>query len=320
MLKDRTANIDLSGIIPLSFPAEIAVETHNYCNLRCIVCPYESMKRSKGSMAPALFRKIIDEVVKESPETRIWPAIMGEPFLDPNMISYFKYAFEAGFRRLHVNTNGTFMGEKEAIALLDFHVESVYIAIDALTEKTFNLVRPGGNFSQTCDNVKKLIQLCNKTPGYKPEVVVQFIVMDENEEEVESFEKYWLNEGAVVKLRLRQGWGTVRDHPDLGKNITNRIPCPWLLRTMNIHWTGHVTQCDADYEENYPAGDINTSSIKDAWHDELLLRRQRQWNNDFSFPLCEKCMDWAAGRALFNYPTESGDAIQQRFSLGMKKV
>ncbi|MBU1340783.1 MAG: radical SAM protein [Proteobacteria bacterium] len=317
-LKGRKPKIDDSGLVRLPFPAEIAIETHSYCNFRCIICPYSAMKRPKGIMSKKLLHKIIDEVAKESPDTRLWFAIMGEPLMDKNIISHLKYAKENGAHRLHLNTNGTFLEEQIAKDLADIEVESVYIAIDALSPEIFDKVRPGGDFQRIMRNVENFIKLRNEHPTCNTEIVVQFIVMDENSHEVESFHHYWSKKGVVVKIRLRQGWGVNVDAPDLKNAKIDRFPCPWLIRTMNVHWTGKVTQCDVDFEEEYSAGDINHQTIKDIWDSELSKRRERHWNYDFEHSLCLNCQDWAAGRAEFLYPNAESKKNAPRWSIGEK--
>ena len=316
VLKNRKAKIDRDGLVRLPFPAEIAIETHGYCNFKCIVCPYPTLERKKVKMEMWLYQKIIDEVARESPYTRLWLAIMGEPLMDKKIIPRIRYANEHGARRVHLNTNGTFLEGALAEELLQSGVESVYVAIDAINEETFNKVRPGGDFNRVKRNLENFLKLREKNQGKGPEIVAQFIVMDENASEIDQFHDYWLKQGAVVKLRLRQGWGQEISTPDLDKIALERIPCPWLVRTMNIHWTGHVTQCDPDYEEHYPAGDLNHQSIKEVWGGELAHRREHHWTGNFSHPLCVDCKDWSSGRADFDYPNENAKKVAPRWSPG----
>lgn len=318
MIKDRKPKIDYSGLVRIPFPAEIAIETHSYCNFCCVVCPYLTMKRPKGKMQRELFHKIVDEVARESPETRLWLAIMGEPLMDKNIVSYVKYAHDHGAQRVHLNTNGTFLEGQLVKDLLDAGLESVYVAMDAFTSDTYAKVRPGGDFSRVTRNVENILNLRAQNSRSKPEIVVQFIVMNENGAEVEEFKNYWLERGAVVKIRLRQGWGQDISAPDLQEVNIERFPCPWLLRTMNIHWCGRVTQCDVDFEERFSAGDFNHQSIKEIWDGELAQRREQHWAGDYQHPLCSGCRDWAAGRAEFFYPNPESQTTAPRWSLGQK--
>src|SRR3989338_7530331 len=65
----------------LPFPADVIVEVTSYCNLRCIICPYPTLKRPKGDMSFEVFKKIVDEIAREDPSAGLWVAIMGEPLI-----------------------------------------------------------------------------------------------------------------------------------------------------------------------------------------------------------------------------------------------
>lgn len=80
-------------------------------------------------------------------------------------------------------------------------------------------------------------------------MIIQFIVMEEIEHEVEAFQRHWLSKNAVVKVRPNLAWGTGVTAANLNLPESERtFPCPWLTRTVSIHWTGKLAQCDADFE------------------------------------------------------------------------
>ena len=43
---------------------KIYVEITNHCNLNCIMCNNDKLKRKRGFMDISLYKKIIDEIVK----------------------------------------------------------------------------------------------------------------------------------------------------------------------------------------------------------------------------------------------------------------
>jgi radical SAM protein with 4Fe4S-binding SPASM domain len=140
----------------------------------------------------------------------------------------------------------------------------------------------------------------------RPKLIVQFIVMDENESEVEAFRTYWLAKNAIVKIRPKLGWGTGVKAENLNlENSERTFPCPWLTRTVSIHWNGKFGQCDADFEGQYSPGDIRTQTISEVWNGELAKRREKHLAGDFSHDLCTTCKDWQAGRSAFYYPESS---------------
>lgn len=289
-----------------TFPVDIIIEVTAYCNLQCIMCPQKSLKRDKGEMSLDTFKKIIDEVSIENPKARIWLAIMGEPLLiGDNLVKMISYAKSKGLHSIHLNTNANNLTNDVSLKLIDSGLTEILVGLDAFTQETYEKIRIHGDFDKTVSNINFLLKNIKDQQKQLPKVVMQFIVMDENEHEVELFKNYWLQQNTIVKIRPKLGWGTGVEAKNL--NLPDSIrdfPCPWLTRTISIHWSGRVAQCDADYEAEYSPGDINKESIKEIWSKELAKRREKHWQNDFSHELCSKCKDWQAGRSSFYYPDD----------------
>jgi len=290
------------------FPVDVIVEVTRHCNLRCIMCPYPKLKRARGEMGFETFRKIADEVAMENPSTRIWLAIMGEPLLvKDRLFAMIRYAKDRGLQEINLNTNAVYMTGEVSGKLIESGVDKILVSIDAATQKTYDGIRVGGNFEIVVSNVENMLMLKKAGKLDKPEIIAQFIVMDENESEVESFKQYWLDKGAVVKIRPKLGWGDAVESKilNIAEQNTDRFPCSWLTRTVSIHWDGSFAQCDADHEGLYSPGDFNKQTIKELWDGEIARRRERHWALDFDFEPCKHCKDWLAGRSYFYYPAET---------------
>lgn len=297
----RIPQIDKEGIVRLEFPVDVIIETCGYCNLACIMCPYPTLKRKKGEMEFPLFKKIVDEVSQHGKDTRVWLAIMGEPLMGKQFCRMVDYASSLNLD-LHLNTNATFLEGQCLDTIVNSNINKVIVSIDASTKKTYDIIRKNGDYDRVEKNIRALLSQIQKKPSNKPDVIVQFIVMDENAQEMEEFKRKWLEFGAIVKLRLRLGWGQGVEAKDLKNAKIERFPCPWLLRQISIQWNGVVNQCDGDYEGHYCMGNLNEQSIRDIWHGEFRRRQDRHWANDFTHPLCKDCHDWSCGRAEFHYP------------------
>jgi len=251
-----------------------------------------------------LFRKIADEIASENPETDLWLALMGEPLIKPDrLLAMIRYAKLKGIRHVHLNTNACLMLEDISAQLIESGLDEIIVGLDAFTEATYRKIRVGGDFAQTVNNLEILLRKRQEKGGAGPKLIVQFIVMNENEGEVEAFRRYWSRKNAVVKIRPKLGWGTGVKAENLNLDSSERtFPCSWLTRTVSIHWNGKFGQCDADFEGQYSPGDIRTQTIKEVWNGELAKRREKHWAGDFSHDLCRNCRDWQAGRSTFFYP------------------
>lgn len=281
------------------FPLEVIVETVSHCNLSCIMCPQPKITRERGYMPLGMFEKIVDEIKEVSPKTRIWPAIMGEPLMDPTILDKLSYAAEA---KLHIclNTNAMLLTPEMSKVLVDIGVKDFYVGLDAMFPATYAKIRVDGDFSSVVRNTIALINEAKKTDA---EVCVQFIDMEENDSEMKQFISFWTGVGAVVKVRPRLGWGLGVDTDGLVLSDAERdFPCPWLNRTISIHWNGAVVQCDADWDDKDVVAHFPEKSIKQIWDSELAEKRERHMNLDFDFGNCKDCKDWQAGKSYFYYP------------------
>ncbi|MEI6816423.1 MAG: radical SAM protein [Bacteroidota bacterium] len=279
------------------FPQVVIIETIAGCNLKCIMCPEKDLSRPQGKMKFPLFKKIIDEISVENPDAEVWMPIMGEVFMmKERVFDLIEYAKSKGLTKIFMNSNFVLF-EKSWIDRLDSSgLNKLTVGLDAATKETYEKIRVDGDFDKVEENIKALIEAKTKGKLKNLEVTLQFIVMEENENEEELFKTKWMDKGFTIKVRHRLGWGTAVESPALClPNEGREIPCPWLMRTMSIHQDGHVAQCDAVWDGQFYEGDLNTTTIKEIWLGSLLAKRNRHLNNDFDMDPCRDCKDWQCG-------------------------
>ena len=287
------------------FPKMVIVEICGVCNLRCIMCPYSQLKREKGRMEWSTYTKIVDEIAEKSSGTQLWLAIMGEPLLlETDLYNFIAYAKRKGIKEVILNTNGTLLTPQIYRELAVAKLDMIIIGLDAATGGTYSRIRAGGNYEKVKRNMLEILKLDG------PKTVLQFIVMNENATELEEFKDFWLQRGAILKVRKKLAWGNTIKVEDLDTPSTSheRTPCPWLMRTMSIHWSGKVAQCDGDYEGIFSPGNVNYQSIEEIWQGELKKKRDMHWNHRFDYPPCNVCMDWQAGLSDWYYPCKIENA------------
>lgn len=285
------------GIKMHDFPVNMIIETTSFCNLKCSMCAQPSMLRPKGNMEFRTFKKIADEVAEIRPETILWLDLFGEPLINvDNLISMIRYAKAIGLKDVRLSTNGLLLTKRVSELLVVSGLDYIAISVDAHSSRTYEKIRVGGDFRTLMHNIIQILHDRNRVES-PLKIVTQFIVMEENEAEVDSFKKYWLDQGAVVRIRPKMSWRNTVKADNLNLTSKDRYPCPWLMREMPIHWTGKVAQCSFDYEGEYSPGDVNKQSIKEIW-EETLERRTSHMAGDFSHLLCRDCKDWQVGRAI----------------------
>jgi pyruvate-formate lyase-activating enzyme len=291
---------------PLDFPARFAVEVCSECNLACSMCHHPAMRRVKGRMPFELWRKCADEVAAVSPRTECWFSFIGEPLLEPDLLlEMLHYGRAVGLRSLNVNSNGMLLTPALADRLLDSGVQTIVIGIDGFSKPTYERIRIGGIREQLYEQVEYLVS-ARRSRSAGPEVMVQFIEMDENAHEVEAFRRHWLTRGATVKLRNQLSWGGKFDTP-LCVPPESRIPCPWACTMMHVFWDGRVPRCPGDTEGEEGSGNAWDASLVELWA-RLGPYRSLHLNHRFdALPdRCRDCKDWMTGAAAKIAP-ERGD-------------
>jgi len=303
----------LSTLTELDFPKQVIVEPVNICNLNCIMCPSSDLTRERGTMEMRLFTKIVDEITAVDPSTKLWPAIMGEPLLaGERLFEMLAYAQEKNIG-VYLNTNAVLYDDASIAKMREYGVREIIVGMDAQTAETYGKIRRGGDFGRLCENVEKMIEAYR---GGGPKVILQYVIMSENEHETEAFKAEWLEKGAIVKIRLKQGWGDLVGSEYLTIEQKERThPCPWLNRHLLVLWDGEVCQCDGDMDNRHSCGNIYRQTLTEVWQGEMRRRRERHYRGDFDFEPCNYCNDWQVGLSQFFYPDEPEVArvVDERF-------
>lgn len=277
------------------FPLNIAIEPSNYCNLNCIMCAHNRLTRKKGAMDIRLYKKIIDEVIMENPDTRIWLDYYGEPLLQKFRLFYMiDYARKRGIKNIDLNTNATVMDEEMTEMLLDAGIEFISFDCDGFSKEVYESIRVGAKRDVVYKNIEYFLKRKRERGLNIPIVEVKIMEMEENKLEIDQVVSYWRTLGAWTCIRRLISWGGNINVPSLEENITDRIACGNAVGTLAITWNGIATNCVMDIDAQYPSGDVNSQSIKDIWlkRNEILVKRhiKHQWND---LPdICKTCNDW----------------------------
>ncbi|MHC5211455.1 MAG: phosphopantetheine-binding protein [Planctomycetota bacterium] len=286
-----------ASLAPSSFPRKLAVEVCAACNLACTMCHHPAMRRPKGVMPFELFRKCADEVAAQAPDTECWFSFCGEPLLEPEaLLRMIEYGKQVGLGSLNVNSNGMLLTPELTDRLVDSGVDLIVFGVDGFSKATYERIRAGGERDVLYENIRRLLRV-RQARNTGPDVQVQFIEMDENVHELEAFKQYWLDQGAVVKVRNKLSWGGTFETP-MQEPWEERIPCPWAVTMMHVFWDGRVPRCPGDTEGDEGVGNAWDESLQTLWG---RLGTYREHHLERRFDLlperCGTCKDWMVGSA-----------------------
>lgn len=275
------------------FPLNVAIEVCNHCNLNCIMCANDQLKRKRGSMSIKLYKKIIDEIAEVNPNTRIWLDFYGEPLLVKYKLYYMiDYAKKKGLTSINMNSNGTLLDDEMAEMILDSGIDFISFDVDGFSSEVYEKIRVNGNRDVFYNNILNLIQKKKERDLQKPIIEMQAIEMPENKHEIQQILDYWLQQGVRVSVRNLFSWaGQVKSGRE---NTEHRIACGFAIGHCAVTWEGDVVACGVDCDAGAVFGNLNMNSIKEIWNVNRKEFMEDHLAHRFGkLPtICKNCTDW----------------------------
>jgi len=289
-------------------PISYSIEPTNHCNLKCPECPsgLGSLTRPLGLLNPDDFKKLIDDINDTGFYVQLF--FQGEPFINKNLYGMINYAQKKNMY-VSVSTNGHFINEENVDTVLKNAPDKIIYSIDGLDEESYQNYRVGGTFEQADSGLRTLISKKNEINQNHPYVELQFIVMKQNEHQLDEVIKYG-NEVGVDKVVFKTMQISsyenalkflpsnkkyrryIIDNGSFGIKGKMRNHCFAVWRTSVITWDGKVVPCCFDKDAEYELGLTNGKSFKDVWHsDEYNNYRSRILGDRKSISMCTNCTE-----------------------------
>jgi len=304
-------------------PYVYTIDTGNFCNLRCPLCPtgVRGLQRTQALMSLDEFRTIVDKIEPFAIEAILhnW----GEPFLNPDILAMIHYANAKGLgttisSNLNlVNRNSHFLEE-----VVESPLDHLTVSLDGTTQEIYEKYRRGGDLDEVLNNLSYLLEYRRKLGRSTPQVEWQFLVMKHNQHQIEDARRMAHDLG-VDNLRF-SGAGLPFDQlgdVELGKEWLSELPvyqnyspdrirekgylydekCFYLYRAMTVNPSGAVSPCCVVYHSDYDFGNLVNSSLEEVWNNAhyrssraLFSRRTFEGNLE---TVCGKC-------PLFKYESQ----------------
>jgi radical SAM protein with 4Fe4S-binding SPASM domain len=291
------------------FNGRVAIEPTNNCNLTCRLCPtWQYMKRPRGVMRLEEFKKIIDQ--NKGIFKRINMIFAGEPLLNKDVFKMAKYAEEQRIEVL-ISTNTTLFDSGKIGEMLDSGLSHLVVCLDGATKETHEQYRRGSNFEQIKENIRKICQLKRERGYVKPYITLQFLVMKQNEHEINDIIKLAKSLGVDAISLKSLSLGSFVDLDKKIKLAEENLPkddrysrfkfkngvlkekskpriCSWMRQAL-IFWNGDVSLCCYDINGELIIG----NAFKDNGFKEILkskkYREYRKMAIQRKHKLCQNC-------------------------------
>lgn len=230
---------ELNKQIPLF--EHIEIETVNRCNGTCDFCPVSAGNdiREKRVMEDSLFKSIIDQLAELDYSGRLATFSNNEPFLDPRIIEFNKYARKKLSKaRIHLFTNASLLTLEKFIAILPYLDELI---IDNYNQKL-----------ELNANPRVIYDYCKEHPETKEKVTIVL----RKEREI---------------LTSRGG-----DAPNRKMLISYKeTKCVNPLLQIIVRPDGKVSLCCNDPYGRMTLGDVSKEKLVDIWYGEEFFKVRR---------------------------------------------
>jgi radical SAM protein with 4Fe4S-binding SPASM domain len=278
------------------FPIHVDYELKSACNLRCPMCPMALRKPQsapKAELSFSLAKDLIDEGVC------LGQASMGfgglwEPLISPHIASLVSYGREKGLADAMMSTNGYYLAPDISKSLIEAGLTRLMVSLDAATEKTYRLMRPGSDFERVESNIESFIQERQKAKSRLPLLRLSFCFTKANEAEWPLFYERWKGRADFFSL---QNYGRFGSEAPALFPANKFVPAPSGLcaqpfKRLLVRHDGTVLPC-CDLSGLALSLGNASRGLKNIWEGEALadLRNRLKKGESFLPKACLECQN-----------------------------
>ena len=251
------------------YPLYIIIETNNYCNMRCKMCPH-SQDSIKLSQKNNISLDIVDKIVEECKVMRVPSILVGaytECLINPQIKEILTKIKSIGAIDNFIITNGLKLTDDVIKTIIDLQYERVYISLDAATPETYKKIR-GHDLSKIERNISHLISARKNSNSRLPLIRTSFVVMQENYHESKLFLEKWQDVVDIVDFQKYVDYVPTEQRNVVPPNIP--YSCPDPFRTLTIRANGDILPCCTSYGESFVLGNLSTTTLQEAFNSEKM--------------------------------------------------
>jgi radical SAM protein with 4Fe4S-binding SPASM domain len=193
-------------------PLFLQVEPTILCNLECSFCINPFLPRTRTSLTPAKFDRILDEVPGVS---KISLVGIGESFMNKDLWALVRAAKRRGIE-IGTTSNGTILTDRLLREIVGSPLDWLNFSIDGATKATYEKMRPGATFENVLGNIRRIVTALDGRE--RPALAIWFLSNQDNVHELPDMVELVRELG--IKSLNTQGvhyWG----HPDWHARAAN---------------------------------------------------------------------------------------------------
>jgi len=280
-------------------PYEWEIDTTNICQLKCPLCHTGkgTIHRDQGVMDFDLFTKVVDQIKHSC----LWLTLYswGEPLLNQRIHEYIEYAHKQKIATIISSNLNKPLTPLMAEQVIRSGLDVMIVSLDGITQDVYEVYRVNGYLDRVLENLRLLDQKKLEIGFNKPYIEWQFIVMRQNEHQLDET-KALAGELGVDSLVFKkvdfphgeddlaeaERW-LPRQHPEYLREGPFYKPyqedgqvCWRLWRSAVVNWDGGFAPCCYLTDKTQDFGDLNDASVKKVWNNSKYTTARGLFKND----------------------------------------
>lgn len=296
---NEITNLDNKQLYPPFPKKNLLIEVTNACNCNCIFCANNKMQRKRKNINKELVIKVLNEAF-ELGTREVGFYTTGEALLNNELAEYIKIAKKIGFNYVYLTTNAILLNESKVEELVNVGIDSIKLSINAINNRDYKFIHGIDAYEKVMNNLKNLYNY-RKNKKLKYKIYVSYISTRYTDYDINKIKdnfSNWCDEVAIVNVRNQSGMmpeiiSLLSCYNTNDKIQAERlVPCHYVFNTINVTSEGYLTACCTDFENYLVYADLNKTSLKEAWHNELITElRKKHLKNNLRDTLCNNCIN-----------------------------
>jgi radical SAM protein with 4Fe4S-binding SPASM domain len=216
-----------------------------------------------------------------------------EPLLFKGLPGVVAHARGRGLVDALLNTNGSLLTRELAGDLIESGLTRLMVSLDAASDSTYRLMRPGGELGAVEENIEGFLCERERRKSRLPLLRLSFLVTSLNEGELPAFLSRWENRAdffSVQRYGFYKGRGREGLFPKNNPPVPQNAVCAQPFKRVLVRHDGSVLPCCDLSAINMPVGNIYQESIKEIWDGEKISKLRESVRNPKKLPpTCRDC-------------------------------
>ena len=316
-------------------PFVFNVETTNYCNMTCVMCPRTTlMTRKNIFIDDAVFETVLDQVRTHSQAEieDFWKFIettyhvsfqqpdenafyfyvvsrclilhgYGEPLLDKKIIQRVESCTKRGIPTYFSCVPANLTVER-AEAAMKAGLTVLKFSMDGLSDEMQKKVRgKKNNFDASYKTILEILEL-KRAKGYKTLLVPTMIALATDEEALAMHQQFlalWKDKDVFAYVKSQDNrWYFEEDQTLVNRSHYDHQYCEYPWTSMTVMADGSVVPCTQDYDTEMALGNVRDQTLDEIWNSEGY-RKLREWHVTGQFPAGHKCSERCDQKKVCGY-------------------